>query len=141
MSLGDDIAAALPELRAHAESRMCETVTVRRPAGWEPDPVTGNDVPTYADPDPYVGQARLKPPSTVKALEPDLAGSAIVTQPAELHIPWEGPALLPGDVVLFAADTYTPRLRGLVYRVVSSHAASDVTAQRVPVEILPGVAS
>lgn len=137
--LADDIAAVLPELRAQAESRMRETVRVRRPIGWEPDPETGNDVPAYDDVDPYVGRARLKPPSVVKALTPDSAGSAVTVQPAELHIPEDSPALLPGDRVEFAVDTHTPRLRGLVYRVESAQVASDTTAQRVPVEILPGV--
>jgi len=59
--LGDDIARALPELRAHAESMMCDTCTVERHTGngrvW--DELTG----TYSDPEPvtiYSGRCRVR---------------------------------------------------------------------------------
>lgn len=137
--LGDDIAAALPGLRAEAESRMRETCLVRRPIGVEPDPMTGADVPVFA-PDPvYTGKARVKAENT-QARAGESAGSTVVAQSPAVHIPWASAALLPGDVVDFAADTYTPRLQGLTFRVTGVHVGSDLTAQRVPVEILPGVA-
>lgn len=59
--LGDDIARALPELRAHAESMMRDTCTVERHTGngrvW--DELTG----TYSDPEPvtiYSGRCRVR---------------------------------------------------------------------------------
>ena len=48
MSLGADIAAALPELRAQAESMMTDTILVERQTGTTPDPVTLEDVATWA---------------------------------------------------------------------------------------------
>ena len=49
MSLGDDIAAVLPELRAQAESMMRDTVRVERDTGTtEPDPVTLEEAPVFA---------------------------------------------------------------------------------------------
>ena len=132
MSLGDDIAAALPELRALAESRMQDTVRVRRPVDSEPDPLTGIDVPTYAPDDVYNGRCRVKAVN-VQPATADSAGSTVTTQARELHVPNDAPAILPGDVAFLADDTYTPRLRGVVYRVDGAHESSDTTAQRVPV--------
>ena len=118
------------ELRAHADSRMNDTVTVRRITGYDEDPMTGVSTPTYAD--VYAGSCRVKI-RDVQPHESDSAGSAVVVQARELHLPWESPELLPGDVAFMAADTYTPRLRGAVFRVDGTHEASDTTAQRVPV--------
>ena len=46
--LGDDIAAVLPELRAHAESMMVDECTIERPDGTTLDPVTLEQVDTFA---------------------------------------------------------------------------------------------
>ena len=137
--LGDDIAAALPELRAHAESRMRETVTVKSVLSVVPDPTTGVDVVTYGATPVYEGKCRIKS-ATSQSVDADAGGSLVTQTSPELHIPSSGPALLPGHVAFMASDTESPRLRGLVYRVDSAHAASDTTAQRVPVTNLPGVA-
>lgn len=141
MSFADDIADGLSELRVDAVSRMRDTATVRRPAVDAPiDDDTVVDAPEF-EPDPvYEGRCRVK----VLGVQPEAADSAdstVTAQTRELHVPDDAPALLPGDVVFMAADTYTPRLRGLVFRVDSDAAGSDMTAQRVPVTLLPGVRS
>lgn len=139
--LGHDIAAALPGLRAQAESRMRDSVVVRRPSGdGEPDPLTGVDVPAYALAAVYAGPCRVKAVS-LQPRDVESATSTVTTQALELHVPDDAPALQPGDVAFMAADTYTTRIRGRVYRVTGEHAGSDTTAQRVPVIVLPGVAS
>ena len=144
--LGQEIAAALPELRAYAESRMWETATVRRPGTdipddsiydtpeFLPEPVYG---PTIQ---PHEGKCRIKA-VTLQPRDEDSAGSTVTVEALEFHVPESAPALLPGDVVFMAADTYTPRLRGLTYRITASHAATDTTAQRVPITLMSGVPS
>jgi hypothetical protein len=70
--LGDDIAAALPELRAHAESMMRDTVKVERATGaFTRDPVTLEDVPVYAT--VHEGQARIQRPGGIQPSE-EVAG-------------------------------------------------------------------
>lgn len=57
--LGDSIAAALPELRAHAESLMVDTVLIEADTGdVTSDPVTLEDVPVYAE--VYAGMGRIQ---------------------------------------------------------------------------------
>ena len=58
--LADDIAAALPELRAHAESLMRDTVLIQRQTGVTQDPVTLEETPTYST--VYSGKARVQRP-------------------------------------------------------------------------------
>ena len=58
MSLGSDIAAALPELRAQAESMMQDAVLIERQTGTTPDPVTLEEIPTWAT--VHEGQARIQ---------------------------------------------------------------------------------
>ena len=131
--IGDDLAAVLPELRAEAESRMRDTVTVRAVAGTEPDPLTGDDVVTYADEPVYQGKCRVRIDSYAQPTTADSAGSTVTSQSRQLHVPWDAPEILDGHVAFLADDTFTPRLRGVVYRVTGAHEASDTTAQRVPV--------
>lgn len=145
MSIGDDIADALPELRAQAESRMRDTATVYRPSAESPssdsvvDDPTYEDLPVYGpDVDPHGGRCRISPP-TVAARTAESADSTVTVQGLEFHTPDDAPTFRPGDLVVMAVDTRTPRLRGRQFRVESSHAGSDTTAQRVPITDLPGV--
>lgn len=137
LMLGDDLAAVLPELQAHAESAMPDTCTVERPGQTVPDPLTGRDVTTYT-PVYQGGRCALKA-GGLEARESESATSQVTVQSFVLKVPNDAPALLPGDVVTFAADTQTPRLRGLNARVDGIHVGSMTTAQRVPVTVLPGV--
>lgn len=139
--LGQDVAAALPGLRAQAESRMVDTVVVRRPAADQTiDDDTVVDGAEFAPAPVYSGPCRVKAPG-VQPQRVESAGATVTIQKPELHVPDDAPELLPGDVAFLAADTYTPRLRGKVYRVDDGHAATDSTAQRVPVTMLSGGAS
>ena len=45
--LGEDVAAALPEFRAHAESLMVDECRIERQSGTTLDPATLEVVPTY----------------------------------------------------------------------------------------------
>jgi len=63
--LGDDLAAALPELRAHAESMMADTIRVERQTGTTQDPVTLEDVATWAT--VHEGPGRVQRPGNQPA--------------------------------------------------------------------------
>lgn len=63
--LADDIAAALPELRAQAESLMRDAVLIQRQTGVTTDPVTLEETPTYAT--VYTGKARIQRPGNQPA--------------------------------------------------------------------------
>jgi hypothetical protein len=69
--LGEDIAQALPELRAHAESLMVDTLTVEVPNGTTLDPDTLEEVPAWAP--VYEGPGRVQRPGALSPRE-DVAG-------------------------------------------------------------------
>lgn len=124
--LHDDIAAALPELRAHAESRMTRTCLVRAVTGVDVDPETGADVPTYG-PALYEGPCRLRD-RQYGSTALDLSGTAPATRSRlELHVPFGSPRIPVGAVVSF--EDGTPD-----YRVTDTADGDDVTARRYPLE-------
>lgn len=133
MTLGDDITAALPELRAQAESRMRSTVTVERPdLTVPPDPLTGLPVLVPV----YTGKARWKPPVYSRAT-PEAGGHEYTIQPAEWHFPVG--AFLPavGQIVTATAIPSHPQLVGRTFRVVAIGGGDDTTAMRLGVEEYP----
>lgn len=67
MSLGDEIAAALPKLRAQAESMMRDTILVEHQTGTTPDPATLEEVPVYET--VHTGKARVQRPGSIKPSE------------------------------------------------------------------------
>ena len=124
--LHDGIAAALPELRAHAESRMTRTCLVRAVTGVDADPETGADVPTYG-PTLYQGPCRLRD-RQYGSTALDLSGTAPATRSRlELHVPFGSPRIPVGAVVSF--EDGTPD-----YRVTDTADGDDVTARRYPLE-------
>lgn len=66
--LGHDIAAALPELRAHAESLMVDALLVEVLTGdVTTDPVTLEEVPEWAE--VYAGPGRVQRPGALSPRE------------------------------------------------------------------------
>ena len=128
--LGDDLAAALPELRAQAESMMLDTVTITRPGGT----VTAEDG-TVTTPAPvvYQGRARWKPPTT-SATQSEVGAAIIVTTPGEVHIPVGAYVPEPGDIIECAASVFDPSLVGRRTVVRSRFGGSLVTAYRIPIQ-------
>lgn len=124
--LADDIAAALPGLRAQAESRMKRTCTARPVLGVTADPATGADVVVYGDP-VYEGRCRLRD----RAFGPTAltSGEAPATRARlEWHIPHDSPRIPVGTVVFF--DDLP------AYRTTDFADGDDVTARRYPVEVI-----
>jgi hypothetical protein len=126
VTLADDVAAALPGLRAEAEALMVDTVQVRRPTGTAADD-DGNVVTTYAATDVYAGPAKVQDPGLTAMSEE--SGSATATRAAyEVHVPVSAGPFLPGDVVFMAGVAR--------FRVLMPHVKSWQTAQRLPVEVV-----
>ena len=125
--------------RVFAESRMVESCTVRRVVSVDTDPLTGVPTPTYSV--VYSGSCEVKAGDSLRAIGAESAGSTVAVQGRTVKLPNSAPAVVAGDVVEMAVDTFTPRLRGVVFRATGSHVGSWTTAQRVPVEVLSGVPS
>ena len=129
--IGDDIAAALPDLRAQAESLMTETVEV----GVYTDGVDGNLNPTLTLADEhYTGIGQIKYPSlAVSDRTPASQQAASVS--AVLKVPvGSGADIRPGDRVVVTASTSDGSLVGHSYRVAAWPAAGSVSAHRYPLE-------
>ena len=129
--LGDDVAGVLPELRAHAHSRMTSTAHVERVLAVTADPLTGADVVTAATVHAAL-PCRVK--ASESAIQPrDVAGVDVPERPDQLHFPWDTSGLEVGQRVTVTASR-NPILVGRVYRLVRSHIGDDTTAQRWGVE-------
>jgi hypothetical protein len=134
VTLGWDVAAALPGLRAEAESLMTDTVLIRRKSGA---PVlnqsTGELVQGYTT--IYSGVCRLKMRSTV-VRDVDAASQLLGVQSPELHVPVAGTADIRNDDVFeLTASVGDPGLVGLSGVVVGMFPHTGSTARRLPVEV------
>lgn len=136
MNLGYDIAAALPEMRAQADSIMASRVVISRETGTVRDPETGNNVPSWTV--IYEGKARVRMPST-QAREIDQAGQRIVESAPTLSLPiGDASAALVAldDVALLVEHRPDPLVVGTQMRIVEGIDQTWSTARRFSVEIL-----
>lgn len=130
--LGDTLAAALPQLRAEAESRMRSVARIERITGVTPDPMTGHDVVTVE----IVHGAlpcRLRQRTMMRDAEDSAGGATIPVQSPELHVPWDTPGLQVGMRAVITASE-APHLVGVMYRLAMRPEGEQVTAQRWGVE-------
>lgn len=133
MSLGSDIAAALPGLRAEAESRMGELVQVGRFADGV-DEATGD--PTWVIvTERYAGKARIRWGSR-EVTNANAPSMPITVQEPYLSVPFGTPRFFDNDQVLIVASADDPILVGRRFRVQGYPAAGQVTAHRYPLEEL-----
>lgn len=132
MSLGYDIAAALPGLRAEAESRMTETITVGLFEDGT-DETTGDPirVPMVVR---YTGPARIR--WTGRGVTNANAPAMPVTvQEPVLSIPFGSPRLLDRDEVHIIASP-DPILAGRRVYIQGDAIAGQVTSHRYPLSEL-----
>lgn len=127
----DDVARALPEMRAHAESLMRDTVRVMR----EGEPVTDDDgFVTTSSTLVYEGAAKWQRPSgwqRSQVGESDTAAGGI-----ELHLPFDASAgVRVGDVVECTASLDSA-LVGRRFGVVDEFAKTLATSRRLRVEVV-----
>lgn len=138
--LGDDIARALPELRAHAESMMRDTCTVERHTGngvW--NPLTGlytDDAPTVI----YSGPCRVRNmlPNPQQA---DAGEAAWSSDLVYVHLPVAGSeGVSDGDVVRITSAANDAALVDLELAVTGlrpgSHVETNATARRIPCRLV-----
>ncbi len=134
--LGDDLSAALVELRAHAESMMRDTCTITRAGergAW--DEATG----TYAENTPvpiYNGKCRVRN----AAANPQLADAGEAAWSADLvyiHLPVDSSsAVRTGDLVVITASAHDSGRVGLSAYVSGEHVQTMSTARRLPCRVV-----
>ena len=135
MSLGDDLAAALPVLRAEAESMMRDACTVSRASDAPPvfndetglyEPATGSTV--------YSGRCQVQLVDVLPQVA--VSGEADVSsQRAIVKLPVDGSeGVKIGDVVVITAATLDADLLGRSYVVRGLHHKSFATARRLQCE-------
>ena len=131
MNLGDDIAAALPELRAQAESMMRDSCTIRAPGtagAWDEATGTYAVVPGVVL---YAGHARVRRPNTAE--REATAGEADWTVlGAVVSIPVGVDTDVPVKAVVTVDHCeHDPALTSRVFTVVGPHSQSHGTARRL----------
>lgn len=130
MSLGYDIAQALPGLRAEAESRMSETVTVGR---WENQRLPGSLDPVLTLVETYYeGIARVKFPYAT-SLSKVAAGQQLVETSIVVSLPSGSRVVPTGALVRVDSSSSDVSLVGRMLRVDGQAQAGQTTAHRYPV--------
>lgn len=139
--LGYDIAAALPGLRAQAESVMQSTVRIRRKTGTTRDSETGQNVPTWAT--VYEGPAKLRM-GGAQPNDIDASGQRVVEQSPTVSLPVGAhPDIVSGasadvnvdDEGELLTNPHDPDRVGTTFRVAGPHDQTFSTARRLPVEV------
>lgn len=138
MTLGGDLTAALPQLRAAAESMMIDTWTGTRGAGAPVlDTETGEYTSTSAT--VYTGPGRLRFRSNAAVLGVDAQTQNLVQQQPTLSLPVAGSeGVRIGDTFTCTAAVNDSAVVGTVVRVTGVHVQTYSTARRFPVELISG---
>lgn len=134
--LGDDITAALPELRAHAASMMLDACRIERVIGSRFDRVFGVDVEDMSV--VYAGPCRLK---SVNAQPRSVQAGPVEWTVAvdELHLPVVGSGnVRPGDVATITGAELDQGLVGRRFVISGTPARTAATARRFRVEEVSG---
>lgn len=128
VTLGGDIAAALPALRAEAESRMSEAVLVGRFKD-DTDEATG-DPTRVIETERYAGKARIRWGSR-EVSNSSAIGSPVGTQEPYLSVP-VGTARFFNEDEVECTDSPDSILIGRRFQIQGSAIAGAVTAYRYP---------
>ena len=136
MTLGSDVVAVLPELRAQAESMFRDTFTVLRKTGNKiTDPVTLEEVDEYAVLIPAV-KGKFKN-GLGRGADAEIPGVVAVVSSMEWHTSISTTGVrLDDEIQCVAVDPNVgdPELVGVRVRVTGPIARSLATARRFPVE-------
>lgn len=135
MSLGYDIAQALPGLRAEAESRMDDLIKTVRAGGKVWDEEAGEWVTAAVV--VYEGKARIKR-SNVVAVDADAGSQLITVDRLQVHVPVGSPPFLLNDLIEVMASATRPEQVGRRYTVASLFDGAQTTALRYSVEVADG---
>lgn len=133
MTLGYSLSAALPRLRAQAESRMTDTVRITRDGTPVWDDETGTYTPTTTT--VYTGKARLKLSTSVVG-NVDAQGQLLAAQSPRLDLPVAtSGGVQVNDSVEVTASVNDPASVGLRLTIEGVFFQTDATARRFPVEV------
>lgn len=125
MTFGQDIQAALPRLRAYAESRMVDTVLIERCTGTVDDETTGHKVKVWET--VYDGPCRWQQRSQQVA-RTNSAGGTVTVQTTELHLP----VLASGDVTPDEVDMSDPAaVNASLWRATATVCVNDPARQGI----------
>lgn len=134
--LGADIQAALPDLRAAAESKMVDScMIVEVTTSGDPDPATS--LPAEKRTTIYAGRCEYRAADT-QARSVDSGGRQLVQQGATLKIPVDAPgsaAVRVGHIATVILATNDPTADPVVVTVTGTHQQTYATARRLPVEV------
>ncbi|HET7386564.1 MAG TPA: DUF6093 family protein [Nocardioidaceae bacterium] len=138
-TFGAEVANALAELRALAESRMRDTCKITKPGeGQGPwNPATG----TYDDPAPvtvYEGKCKIKAPALVNPFQASAGPETWQVEQSVLSVPADAPSIEAGMTVTYLTAANNPNLPGRIFGVVGPHHESTATAQRLLVKEVVG---
>lgn len=133
MSLGQDIAAALPELQAAAVSMMfdaCSISTSETGTVLDEETLEYTDAPIVS----YEGPCRVRF-QNAESSELDVAGQLLTAQRATISLPIETSVdVEEGHIVTITAARFDASLVGRRFRVEGFHHQSLATARRLPVK-------
>lgn len=135
MILGDEIAAALPELRAQAESLHTSTFTVyRRTGGKVMDPVTLEETDEFAVVlEDVAGKLQS---GQAQPNDAQVAGQKFTETSLAWHTSVDTLGVLTDDVVECTASPTDPELVGVRVRVAGPFIKSMATARRFRCEVV-----
>ena len=131
--LGRNVVAALPALRAHAESLMIDACTVTR--GGEPvwDEITGTYTPG-ATSTLYSGKCRVRMPDASSS-ETEAGEASWSLRGAVVSLPIVGSEdVHVGDVVTVTGSVWDAALVGQAFTVAGLHSQSLSSARRLKCE-------
>ena len=134
MSLGGDIAWALPGLRAEAESMMVDTCVITGPGG---SPVWDDATGTYTTPagvTVYEGACRLRMPRTIGS-KSEAGEASWSVDDGVLSLPVTGSEDVAAGHVAVVTLTNDPAATVKV-TVQAAHIQTNSTARRLPVKVV-----
>lgn len=132
MSLGYDIAQALPGLRAEAESRMTDQCKVTRSGTKVWDEANGEWVSTEVV--GYTGRCRVKHATVMGSRNSDAGSQLVGVSLTEIHLPVGAHGIAAGDAVTITVSDTRPEQVGRQFVVVAKFDGSQTTALRFRVE-------
>jgi hypothetical protein len=133
--LGDDITAALPELRRQAESMMVDACKVEYVSGTTWDEGSGTSAPAYST--RYEGKCRTQTTLTAEA-NPDAGEREWVVQSLTVAVPMSATGFQIGDRVTITKTLLDLDLLGRVFTVAALAHKTHMTARRLRVEEVTG---
>lgn len=134
--LGHDLTAALPDLRAHAESMMLDTGKALRPTGERIyDKILQREVEQFDDSFGFTSRCKVQD-GGLSAAEAEVGGRTSTETRPKLHLPASTPPLSVDDIwEMTTVHPLSLEVVGTRYRIVAPAHGGLKTARRYEVEV------